>query len=195
MAIVMIPCIFTKPRYFHTLMKYLSFLLLFPFTTLGQPLRDINYNFLYNSNEPFQFSIEAIRSSQGWTAFYDLTLRDTTQDIDQFMIQWDLRSDVSEKEGTAIKGDSVTMNRTKNGIKGSVLITTSPEIQFITAKVVNQSVKRAWVFSKLLDPKYPVNGYLMSENIPVVSSFIKKESPVVLTGEGSRKVISYYNDD
>ncbi len=195
MAIVTIPRIFTEHRYFHTLMKYLFFILLFPVSTLGQPLRDINYNFVYNSNEPFQFSVEAVKSSHGWTAFYDLTLRDTTQDIDQFIIQWDLRNDVSEKDGTPITGDSVAMNRTRNAIKGSVFIASFPEKKIITAKVVNQVAKRAWIFSKLLDPKYPADGYLISNDMPVVEGFIKKDSPVTLAGEGERKIISYYNDD
>jgi GWxTD domain-containing protein len=195
MAIVTIPRIFTKHRYFHTLMKYLFFILLFPVSALGQPLRDINYNFIYNSNEPFQFSIEAVKSSQGWTAFYDLTLRDTTQDIDQFVIQWDLRNDVSEKDGTVIIGDSVAMNKTRNAITGSVFITSFPEKKIITAKVVNQVAKRAWIFSKLLDPQFPANGYLISNDMPVVEGFIKKDSPVRLAGEGERKIVSYYNDD
>jgi GWxTD domain-containing protein len=195
MAIVTIPRIFTKHRYFHTLMKYLFFILLFPVSALGQPLRDINYNFIYNSNEPFQFSIEAVKSSQGWTAFYDLTLRDTTQDIDQFVIQWDLRNDVSEKDGTVIIGDSVAMNKTRNAITGSVFITSSAEKKIITAKVVNQVAKRAWIFSKLLDPQFPANGYLISNDMPVVEGFIKKDSPVRLAGEGERKIVSYYNDD
>ena len=176
-------------------MKYLLALLFLPLLSLGQPLRDINYSFLYNPNEPFQFSMQAIKSSQGWTAFYELTLRDTTQDIDQFLIQWDVRNDISEKEGTAIKGDSVTINQGAKSIKGSVIIKPSPEAQFVTAKIVNQAVKRAWIFSKMLDPKYPVNGYVMEENTPILTGFVSSETPLTLIGEGSKKIISYYNDD
>lgn len=195
MAIVINPGTFAKPCYFHTPMKYLSIFLLLSVTAVGQPLRDINYSFLYNPNEPFKFSIEIIKSNQGWTAFYDLTLRDTTQDIDQFAIQWEVRKDLSEKEGAAIDAANVTTNAARDAIRGSVLINLSQQEQYLAAKVVNQAVKRAWVFSKSLAPNYPVNGYVMSDNSAIMNRFIPVNTQVMLAGEGDRKVISYYNDN
>jgi GWxTD domain-containing protein len=195
MAIVLNPGTFAKPCYFHTRMKYLSICLLLSINTYGQPLRDINYNFLYNPVESFEFSIEAIKSTEGWTAFYELELRDTTHDIDQFTIQWDLRPDLSEKEGVAVSEGGVTLNATLDAIHGSVHIDTSTEPRYLTAKVVNRAVKRAWVFSELLQPDHPANGYVMSGNRPILDPYITVDEEVTLLGEGEQKVISYYNDN
>lgn len=195
MAIAIIPRTFTKPCYFHTHMRYIFILIFFSFTASGQALRDINYNFLYNPNEPFVFNIEVVKSSQGWTAFYNFTLRDTTQEINQFLIQWDIRKDLSDKEGVAVSQNDITIQTGKNTLQGSVLIKTLSDIQYLTAKVVNSGVKRAWIFNKALDPKYPVNGYLIANNIPVLDNFIKVNTLVTLAGDGDQKIISYYNDN
>jgi GWxTD domain-containing protein len=195
MAIVINPGTFTKPCYFHARMKYLSICLLLSITAAGQPLRDINYNFLYNPDEAFNFSIQAIRSTDGWTAFYNLTLRDTAQDIDQFVIQWDVRKDLSEQNGVAVDSSKVTINATHDALHGSVHIDSSTEPKYLSAKVVNQPVKRAWIFSKLLPPNYPVNAYLMSGNTPILDPYVTVDTEITLAGEGDRKVISYYNDN
>ena len=197
MAIALNPGTFTKPCYFHARMKHLSILFLFllSFAVTAQPLRDINYNFLYNPGEPFEFSMRVMKSAQGWTALYDLTLRDTTQDIGQFQIQWDLRKDLSEKGGLAINAVNITTNKTNDTVSGSILIDSAAEPQFLTAKVVNLAVKRAWVFYESLLPNYPVNAYLMSENAPILEDFATIDTEVLISGEGAKKIISYYNDN
>ena len=139
-------------------MKYLSILLLLSINAYAQPLRDINYNYLYNPIESFQFSLEAIRTADGWTAFYHLELRDTTHDINQFTINWELRNDLSDQTGNAVNEGNVTVNTIVDAMQGSVHIDVATEPQYLTAKVVNQAVKRAWIFSKILHPNYPANG-------------------------------------
>ena len=114
-------------------MKYLSICLLLSVTTYAQPLRDINYNYLYNPIESFQFSIDAIRSTDGWTAFYQLDLRDTTHDISQFTIQWDLRKDLSDQAGTAVNEANITVNAMLDAVHGSVHIDAATEPQYLTA--------------------------------------------------------------
>ena len=196
MAIVIIPRTFTKPCYFHTCMRYLSLFLLLSITASGQPLRDINYSFLYNPNEPVEFHIQVVKLNDSWNAFFNLTLRDTTQDIAQFVIQWDIRKDLSEKEGVPIQSESISKNTGKNSITGKVVLPVAAEKQFLTAKVLNNAVKRVWLFSNALDPKSPVNGYITVANTPVVESFIKVNTPVKLEGTSDpQKIISYYNDN
>ena len=185
---------FKKPYYFHTHMKYLSICLLISINAYAQPLRDINYNYLYNPIESFQFSIEPIRTAEGWTAFYQLELRDTAYDANQFTIQWDLRRDLSEQNGVEVNEGSVTVNTKLDAVHGSVHIDAATETQYLTAKVVNQAVKRAWIFSQILQPNYPANGYAMSGNAPVLHPYVQLDEEVTLMGDGQQRVISYYND-
>jgi len=196
MAIAIIPRTFTKPCYFHSCMRYISLFVLLSLTASGQALRDINYSFLYNPNEPIEFRIEAVKSHEGWTAFYKLALRDTTQDINQFLIQWDLRKDLSEKEGVVVELENISTQKEKYTIGGKINLPAVADLRYLTARILNNTVKRAWIFNKILDPKSPVNGYLTLQDGPVFESFIKINTPVTLVSVSDPlKTISYYNDN
>lgn len=176
-------------------MRYLFIFILFASAASGQPLRDINYNFVYNPTEPIEFQIKPVHSPTGWTAFFRLTLRDTTQDIGQFLIQWDVRKDLSEKEGTPVNADNISKKIKNHTVEGSVTLPLSTEPQYLTAKVLNNVVKRAWIFGEPLEPNYPVNGYLTANGGTVMEPFVVKNTSVTLNGGEAGKVISYYNDN
>jgi GWxTD domain-containing protein len=196
MAIAINPRTFTKPCYFHTRMRYISLFVLLSFTASGQALRDINYSFLYNPNEPIEFHIEAVKLNEGWTVFFNLSLRDTTQDIGQFLIQWDIRKDLSEKEGVVVQPENISKKTGKHTIDGSINLPVVTDVRYLTARVLNNTVKRAWVFNKVLDPKSPTNGYLSLDNGPVLESFIKVNKAVtVVSSSDPQKIFSYYNDN
>lgn len=195
MAKLFFPRTFTKPCYFHTSMKYLVILLLLSTSLSGQSLRDLNYSFLYNPNEPVVFDIQVARTGNQWTAFYSLSVRDTTIDISNFLVQWGIRKDLSEKEGESVRANNITKTLLKDRIQGIVTIDSVLERRYLTAKVLNNTVKRAWIFSKTLEPNYPVDSYLLINNSPVMESFIKVNTPVVINGDGKQKILSYYNDN
>jgi GWxTD domain-containing protein len=195
MAILFFPRTFTKPCYFHTSMRYLVILVLLSFAASGQSLRDLNYSFLYNSNEPIKFNVHLARTGNQWTAFYSLSVRDTTVDISNFLIQWDIRTDLSEKEGIAVRSDNTKKRVLKHSIQGTVTIDSVSERKYLTAKVLNNTVKRAWIFSKMIEPNYPVDGYLLVDSVPMTEPFLKVNTSVMLSGGGKQKVISYYNDN
>ena len=177
-------------------MRYGLIVLVFlSLTATAQPLRDINYNFQYDPNEPFTLTIKTVRTTSGLTAYYTLTLRDTTQRADQFVLQWDLRSSLEDKQGVSVEPGSVQRTAAGNKIEGSVTVAGSSTRQMLTAKVLNNLVKRAWVFYKMLEPNYPVNGYLSSNGKLVEEPYIKINTAVSVNAEGETKVASYYNDD
>jgi len=195
MTIVAIPRTFTKPCYFHTCMRYASiFILLISFAASGQPLRDLNYNFLYNPNEPVEFHMKVVKSAQAWTTFFRFSLRDTTQKVNEFVVQWDTRKDLSEKEGTPVAPEKITKKFVKNSVEGSITIPLTTDKQILVAKVLNNTSKRAWIFNAELNPKSPVNGYLTLGEQPVINHFVKLNSPVNIVADGNQ-VISYYNDN
>ncbi|HKZ37721.1 MAG TPA: GWxTD domain-containing protein [Chryseolinea sp.] len=165
------------------------------FSASGQALRDINYNFQYNAIEPFTFQVHVVKSDGMWTVFFNLTMRDTLQQTDQFLIQWDVRKDLGEKEGAPLTVGSISKNATSKTMEGTISIPVSSERQYLTAKVLNNTVKRAWIFYKTLEPNLPVNGYLKSGSTALIQPFIKKNIPVTIASNGEQKIVSYYNDD
>lgn len=177
-------------------MRYAFWLILF-FNLSGraQSLRDINYNFEFDPSEPFAFSFKTVRSTTGWTALYSLTLRDTSQRPDQFLIQWDVRAFLEDQQGTALAAGSVKKTIDKNRLEGTVSLPVSTSVQILTARVLNNAVKRAWVFYRILEPNYPVNSFLTSSAKVVEQLYVNNKTSVAISGEGELRIISYYNDD
>ena len=161
----------------------------------AQALRDVNYNFLYDPTEPFTLSINVVRTASGWTAFYDITSRDSAQQLDQYHLAWDTRPSLDEKQGTAVDPSTIKKVNTSSKLAGEITIPSSATPVILALKVLNNGVKRAWMFYRILEPKYPVNGYLTTSGEVIGSNYIKTNTQVTLAGEGDTKVISYYNDD
>lgn len=177
-------------------MRYVFVLLVFFNLSAGaQALQDINYSFLYDPTEPFTLNIKAVRAASGWNIYFDLTLKDTVIQLDQYRVLWDLRPSLSDKEGTSVNSENIQKTPTKNKLTGRIELPLSATTQILTAKILNNAVKRVWIFYKTLDPAYPVNGSLTSEGNVITQPFIQTVTPVIFQGEGQSRIISYYNDD
>lgn len=178
-------------------MRYGFVLLVFlNLSAAAQALQDVNYSFHYDPTEPFTLNMKTVKAASGWTVYFDLVLRDTVVQMDQYRVLWDLRSSLSDKEGVSV--DAGNIQRTvsdKNKLAGQIQLKLSPTPQILTAKILNNAVKRVWIFYKILDPGYPVNGYLTSENQAITRPFIQTVTSVAIRGEGQSKIVSYYNDD
>jgi GWxTD domain-containing protein len=136
-----------------------------------------------------------VRTAAGWTAFYDFTLRDSAQRVDQYHLSWDIRPTIDDKQGTSLDPSTIKKANTSNSLAGEIIIPASTSAQVLTLKVLNNAVKRAWMFYRILEPNYPVNGYLTTNGKVVGLNYLKINTPVMIEGEGGTKVISYYNDD
>ena len=132
-------------------MRYALFLLLvLPFVVSGQALRDINYNYQYDPDEPFSMNIKPIRTNSGWTAHYHFVLHDSAQRIEQYFLQWELRSTLDERQGQTIQTDALTKELSNNSIKGRVTVASTSEVQYLAVRVLNNVAKRVWYFYKTL---------------------------------------------
>jgi GWxTD domain-containing protein len=164
------------------------------FLTIGaagnaQPLRDINFNYLYDPDQPAALNLSAVRTPQGFTAHYELQWQDSTH---AHSIQWQLRTGFGEKDGAPLTGQVET--KQKNSILGSVQVAAAASAQILTAKVVDELAKRAWIYFIVLDPAYPVNATLSANGRELVQPFITRYDDVVYKGPAASAVVTYYND-
>lgn len=173
----------------------LYFFLLVSFSAQAQALRDINYKYLYSPEEAFRFDMEIVRQPTEWTALYRLAVKDTTATPEGFLIHWEIRESLGAKEGTLIQTDSVFDNTTDpNLLTGKVMVKTSSSLQVLAAKVVNKTLKQAWFFYKVLEPKYPVTGYVTQDNAPVIDPYVKVNTSARVVSD-KPNIISYYRND
>lgn len=167
--------------------------LLSSFGVHAQALRDINFNYLYSTESTFSLDIKPVRQNDQWNVLYIFQVTDTTLDLSSYTIQWELRKSLIDKESTRIGGDSVKISRNGNLQTGSVVISTSPQVQVITAKVIDVLRKKAWYYYHLLEPNYPVDGYLESQGVPLTRDYVKTNTSAGLN-HNKPMIVSYYND-
>lgn len=173
---------------------FLVFLLL-SVISHAQPLRDINYEYLYDPDASVTFHLRPVRGEQSYTLLYSLHVKDTTGLLHQFRIDWESRSQLSDKEGNAITLNDHLTSRHAGGLQGSGSIPLSEAPQFLVARVTNQEGKRAWLFYTSLEPNLPVNNFLSRNESVVIEPYIRTNDRVMLAKDTDEWIVSYYDDD
>jgi GWxTD domain-containing protein len=173
-----------------------AFLLLFivSFYAQGQPLRDINYNYLYDGSLPFSLQLKTIRVKNNVTGLFAFQVKDTTDNVSNYIISWETRSTLQEKAGVEIPSDSVIYEQQSNHAVNGQLLLRQIQQTFLVAKVIQKSIKRAWYFYSESDSKSPQYVYIEADDEPVIKRYTKTGSQVSVKTDSSI-VVSFYSDD
>lgn len=178
-------------------MKYLLAIIAFiyGFTAGSQPLRDINYNYVYNSSTAFSFNLRAAKLGNEWSLFYELQLNDSTLQLDDFNVRWETRTGLGDKENTLFPPlENNETFRSKSVFRGIAKFPLTTEAKIIIAKVIQHSTNRAWLYYKILETNHPVDGYITLNNQVYNRQYINLPDKISISGSAPR-VISYYNDN
>jgi GWxTD domain-containing protein len=174
-------------------MRYtLIFLFLLSATVKAQPLRDINFSYLYDPGTDFSFDLKIVRGAE-WSVFYKLQLRDTASRVENYVIRWEMRDDLSSKEGTVLTPEEDSPLKEKSLILGSFRLSSTYSSKILVAKIVNTRSNRGWLFYKHLSPAYPGTAYATNENGVVFRPFVKTTDTLSFGAEPW--TISYYDDN
>jgi len=159
----------------------------------SQALRDINYRYLYNPEEPFTFQFHPIRTDDGWTTYFKLSLRDSLADPKEYSIHWEVRRDLGDKEGNSV-ADSEQQQTLKHAIRGHISTPFQAGKFYLTAKVTQTTLKKAWFFYQPLSETLPTNCYLESNGAPILDAYLKKGTPFQVAGTNTSSIVTYYRD-
>jgi GWxTD domain-containing protein len=181
-------------------MKNMIFILLLIISTpsFAQALRDINFNYLYEPHN-VSFDIKTVRDNDRWTVFYKLECVDTAMYTDEFSIAWETRKNFNEKEGISLAKETVqfqVLNSDKHKQIGKLSVDPADQ-NIIVAKINHRLFQSPLLFFKVLDPKYPVNAWLKSQDDAVIfNAYINLTQTVSIQGfkAGDSLFVSYYND-
>jgi GWxTD domain-containing protein len=71
----------------------------------------------------------------------------------------------------------------------------STNVQYISLRILNNHVKRVWMYYKTLAPHYPANGYLVADGVTLQTTYAKAGQPLQVAGIPETSIVSYYNDN
>jgi len=170
----------------------IGLLCLFSLTTEGQVLRDLNYNYLYDTNTPFTFQWKITYDGSTYSIFYHITANDSSG-LNDLNIQLETRESLNDKSGNAFHNPPPFP---KAGISsGTSTLKSAPGQNLVVAKITIQrkEKKQTYYFSKQL-PKNKL-PYLKVDQHVVLSSFINTTNKgVTFSGFDANNPlqISYY---
>jgi GWxTD domain-containing protein len=174
-------------------MKYtLAILLMLSTGLVAQPLRDINFSYLYDPTSDFSFDLKVVRGAE-WNVFYKLQLRDTSNRATNYVIRWETRDDLSSKEGAAFVPDVTSPMLSNNSILGGFRLASTYTSKILVAKVVSTKSNRAWIFYKVLSATYPAITHAKKGNEIVFKPYVKTTDSISVGSD--RWTVSYYNDN
>lgn len=172
-------------------MRVISFFLcITAFYAHSQALRDINYSYLYDESAPARLQFRTVRDTTSWTAYYQVSLTDLTQDPGIFEVKFEMRKNLYEKSGTLVPEEQI--NR-KDRLSGSVTIERTDQPQVLLAHVIHSERNTAWYFYTILEPKHPVTTLVDASGKPIVNAFINVPDTLTVSAS-SGQIVSYYND-
>lgn len=176
--------------------KHIGIIFLFlSLVSYAQPLRDINYAYLYDPAADFTFDLKPVRGQNHFTIVYKLQLNGASATVDDYSVHWEGRTMLSDKEGVALSFTENVPVRGPSSLEGRATIPISGAPAYIAAKVVKNSASRAWIYFAPLDPAYPVNNFLVRNGHLVTDPYIHTGENVQLAYDSGEWIVSYYNDN
>ena len=176
--------------------KHFTIVLLFScFSSYAQPLRDINYEYLYNPEAAIAFQIKPVVDQESYTILYNLEVKDTMGLMDQYTIEWEGRSLLSDKAGTRLALENLVTTRNRNGLSGRGTIAIAGAPEYIVARVTNNTMMHVWLFYTVLDPNYPVNSFLTRDGSAVTEAFVHIDDVLTLADNTGGWIVSFYDDN
>jgi GWxTD domain-containing protein len=169
--------------------------LLLSLTLYSQPLRDINYVYLYGVGEPFTFKLKPVKNESGFTILYSLQSGDTAGVAREYSVQWEGRAQLSDQEGAPLSFVSNEMKPGAAGFKGIATLPLADAPKYVVARVTKNSAKRAWLFYTPLESTQPVGNYFIRHSEAVLTPFIHTNETVRPGDDRGPWVVSYYNDE
>lgn len=175
--------------------RYLAFLIYFlPFSfALAQPLTSLNLREYYNPESETRFSFHVIKEIGQFRIFYSLSANQFP--VENYSITWERRESYTQRDGTTLPSDSTSTssNKTKRGILTFPIPTKS---WLLIAKVTNLETKTSWIYFKLIEPIYPVNGWIEKGSELITEKYLSVGSEYRVQGIDSKPLfVSFYKTD
>ncbi len=167
----------------------LSILAFCTFPTWGQSIASLNFHHQYDAKNEVDLSMKLVNEGDHFTLYYRLQRGDQFVG-EHYAIDWLKFESYTEKVGVVIPGiDSAAL-------EGKISLPIPEKSWILAAKVTNINSTVSWRYLQIIDPKYPVNGYLSGPNGIVYKPYLPAGQSYTFQSTDSRplKVFFYRTD-
>lgn len=163
--------------------------------TYGQILRDINYSYRYNPALQFSFRWEITNLNGKTEVHYLLEPSTESKNISAFTLEWELRNDLSDKEGKPLPFKLKSFPDKKIG---TLSIDSASAGQIVLAKIYEKmpnNTLQLTLFYKVIPAE--TSPVLFTTGQPVMRTYSQVNKPVQVRGfePGAPLTLSYYKSE
>ncbi len=152
----------------------------------GQSLASLNFRYLYDPQNDIDFQMKVVNEKARMTIYYRLQLNNSRDALKSYTISWERRDSYIQQNGTAVHPeDSLSSS-------GKLSFPVPEKPWLLVAKISNASINKRWVYSQVIEAKYPVDGYLEGEDGIVFAPYVKAGKEYVFHGVRSDKPLHVY---
>ncbi len=162
----------------------------------GQSLTSLNINYLYDPQNEITMQLKPVRLQSGIDVYYEFKTQQTEYSAEGYTITWEKRSTYTQRNAEEITPEMHDEENTSAIKKGWLKFPLPDKTWWLLARVKNNATGKNWTFSAVVNPKYPVNGYLENQGQVVIHPFIETKKEYVVKGSGGEKPLSvfYYKE-
>jgi GWxTD domain-containing protein len=175
---------------------FLFFLLYLPLWCWGQSVMNTNVKHWYDPQAEVRFDLKPVKSKTKTEVYYKLSLQVTEYALSAYSISWEKRDFYSQRNGEEI---TTGIEELPDSVwrQGKITVSFSDKPWLLLAKVKNNTTGDRWIYSTVIEAKYPVNGFLESGSNVVFHSYVETNKSYSIHGQekGTPLYVFYYKQD
>jgi len=128
----------------------------------GQSVATVNFNYLYAPTAEVSLSLRVINQGASAKVVYYLAARGT--DVDQYQVSWEKRDSFTQRQGVTLPVTDSIVQKNSRARLGWFNTSLDPAPWLLVAKVSHAQKSEPWLFAKLIDANYPIDGALQTDS-------------------------------
>jgi GWxTD domain-containing protein len=171
-----------------------AILVLLASAVYAQPLRDINFSYLYDQGTEFTLVLKPYTVNRQPVIHIEFSSTNPSKSIHEYDLRLELRSSIDEKSGRELP-EPEWLITTDSKKTGRLPLDNSASGQLVVARVILSSSRKGWYFYHQV-PEAATYA-LLQDNLPVTRNFIRLNELTSFSGFEPDKplIVSLYKTD
>lgn len=158
----------------------------------GQSVNRINFKYLYDPAAEITFSIKPVISDTKVEVYYVFQTTLAQLNAKDYLIEWERRDSYAQQKGTVLPTKDSLVTAIDKSRSGWLTFPKPEKPWLLVARVTNPATLQVWVFAKLIEPNYPINGFVSTPTGILTKSYINIGDQLTLGKNPSGKSFHFF---